>query len=911
MHRHLRSFVVGNLVNLSVAVAGLILLGFGVVLGQQAWQSHRTINRIQYVNVTIDAIFVATDLQGRERGITAGLIGGRAYDGVPDELDSLRDQVDAAWRQVLAHISDIDTHLPPDSPVIERSQALHATIEEKQQLRNRVDAHLQGRGDPVSLDEWFELTTEVNSRAANLRLELMLSDTVLAETARLNLLIRENGIRVAEYTGQVRGLLNFHVANSESMPPDQIEMARWTCQMAAEYFSELVEAAGTVTELSEPIAQLKTHYAELRDIVDRMLEEAIQGEYHLTEQQWWEITTSQINQVFTLLSVTSELAIAPLREQARRQSLALVFYLVLAMVAMLLASLSLRRVHRNAESVFLQKEMSEKILDSIADAVIAVDANGRIIHLNPIAEDLTGWAFHEAAYRPYIDIFRIYNKLHTSLNDPIGTCLEQNMSIVLSEGHVLIDRNGHEIPIDDSCAPIRNRHRKIVGAVVVFSSRQQDRQANRILTYHATRDSLTNTFNRREFEHQLHDLRRHARDTGEHHTLVFIDLDHFKVVNDMAGHAAGDQMLRQIAWLTSQCIRDTDTLARLGGDEFGLLLKRCPVDQGRKVAAKIQKAIREYRFPWEGQAFQVGSCFGLVEITPDSPDCNELIREADAACHTAKERGRNHIQVYTSDDMDLALKQGRMRWITRLTEALDEDRFELFGQVIHPLKPDLPIHLEILLRLRERDGTLVSPGAFIPAAERHGIMPDIDQWVVEHACQQMGPLMAKHPGVIFCINLSATTMLDPDNIDELADIIAEHEIRPECLLFEITETAVVSSLDTTIAIMKRLKKRGIRFALDDFGTGLSSLTSLKTLPIDHVKIDGAFIRNLPDDPVALAMVEAIARIATLLNIGTTAEFVENAITRDQLKTTGIDHAQGFYFGKPQPLRSCLDEGIVN
>lgn len=905
MHRHLRSFIAGNLVNLSVAMAGVILLGFGVVLGQQAWKSHHTIKRIKHTYATIDALLIATDLQGRERGLTAGLIGGDEFDGIPDNLRSLRSQIDAAWEQVFVHISDIDPHLPPDSPVTERSEALRKTIDAKRQLRDRVDAHLQGLGETVSVDEWFKLTTEVNDRAASLRLELMLNDTISAETARLNLLIRENGIRAAEYAGQVRGMLNYHIANGEPMPPDQIEMAQRSCQMTARHFSELIEAAGTISGLSELVAQLETNYSELRDIADRILEEATRGEYHLTSQQWWEITTSQINRVFATLEIASELTIDSLHERARRQSLALVFYLALAVIAIILAKLSLRRVRRNAESVFMQKEMSEKILDSIADAVMAVDADGRIIHLNPIAEDLTGWPFHDALHKPYGEIFRVYNKLHTSLNDPIGTCLKHGMSIVLSEGHVLIDRSRREIPIDDSCAPIRNRRRKIVGAVVVFSSRERDRHANRILTYHATRDFLTNTFNRREFEHQLHDLRQHARDTGDHHTLAFIDLDHFKVVNDTAGHAAGDQMLRQIAWLMDRNIRDTDTLARVGGDEFGLLLKKCPIEQARKVAAKIQQAIRELRFIWEEQAYQVGSCIGLVEITPDSPECNELIREADAACHSAKERGRNHIQVYTRDDMKLALQQGRMRWITRLTEALDEDRFELFGQVIHPLKTNLPMHVEVLLRLREKNGALIPPGAFIPAAERHGIMPDIDQWVVDHACRQLNSMMADHPDVVFCINLSGTTMLDPANVDELVNIAAKHELPPERLIFEITETAAVSSLDTTIAIMERLNKLGFRFALDDFGTGLSSLTSLKNLPIDQVKIDGEFIRNLHDDPVSVAMVEAIARIATLLDIGTTAEFVENTMTCDRLKTIGIDYAQGFHFGKPQPLRNCL------
>jgi len=764
MNQHLRSFVTGNVVNLSVAVTGMILLGLGVVLGHQAWQSQRAIAGMEQTNAAIDALLRATQVQARERGFTAGLIGSEAFDGSLDDLQSLRQQVDSAWNEVFVHIAELGARLEKDSPAFDRKQRLRSRLDAKHGMRKRIDDDLLAQGEPVTLDDWFGLTTQINADAASLRRELILVDTDSAETARLNLLIRESGARVAEYNGQVRGLVNFYVSSGQAMPQEQIEMARLNCKMARIHFLELVEAADGIGELFDQIGRLQAAYPGLIDTAERVLEDASLGEYHLSASQWWEITTNHINEIFELLMATSDLAVGQLHEQARRHLLALGAYVALALLAMVLAGCSLRRVHRNAETVFLQKEMSEKILDSIADAVIAVDANGRVIHLNPIAEDLTGWPFHEAHLRPYGEVFRIHNRLNTSHTDPIGACLEQGMVIVLSEGHVLIDRIGNEISIEDSCAPIRNRRHKIVGAVAVFSAKEREGDSERILTYHATRDALTSVFNRREFERRLQDLCRHARETGEHHTLAFIDLDHFKVVNDTAGHAAGDQMLRQIAWLMGRNIRDTDTLARLGGDEFGLLLKKCGLEHARMVAAKLQHAIRELRFPWQGQTFQVGSSIGLVEITPDSPEFNELIRDADAACYAAKDRGRNHIHVYKPDDLKLVAQQGRMRWVARLAEALD-----------------------------------------------------------------------------------------------------------------------------------------------DFGTGLSSLSSLKDLPVDQVKIDGTFIRNLPDDPVALAMVEAIARIATLLDIGTSAEFVEDESILEQLRAIGIDYAQGFHFGKPRPLELCLDE----
>ncbi len=907
MNQHLQSFVTGNIVNLSVAVTGVILLGLGAVFGYQAWQSQRAIAGMEQTNAAVDSLLNATQLQARERGFTAGLIGTEGPVGLIADLQSLRQQVDLAWNDVFARIHDLGVRLDEDASALDREQRLRSNLDAKHAMRERVDDFLLTRGEPVHLDEWFGLATEVNAAAASLRRELTLVDTDSTETARLNLLIRENGARVAEHYGQMRGLVNFHVSSGQPMPPEQIEMAWLNSRMARSHFLELVEAADGISELSDQIGLLQAGHSRLIDTVERVLEDASRGEYHLSASRWWEVTTDHINDIFDLLMATSDLAVGQLQDRARRQLIALGSYLALALLAIGLAGFSLRRVHRNAETVFLQKEMSEKILDSIADAVIAVDAAGRIIHLNPIAEDLTGWPFHEAHLKPYDEVFRIHNHLNTSHSDPIGTCLEQGMVIVHSEGHVLIDRAGNEVPVENSCAPIRNRRHKIVGAVVIFSSKETEGDSDRILTYHATRDALTSVFNRREFERRLQDLCRHARETGEHHTLAFIDLDHFKAVNDTAGHAAGDQMLRQIAWLMGRNIRDTDTLARLGGDEFGLLLKKCNVEHARAVAAKLQRAIRELRFPWQGQSFQVGASIGLVEITPDSPEFNELIREADAACYAAKDRGRNHIHVYKPDDLKLAAQQGRMRWVTRLAQALDENRFELFGQCIHPLRDQLPLQVEILLRLRDADGTLIAPGAFIPAAERHGMMPDIDQWVVEHACRQLPRLMSEHPEVVFSINLSGTTMSDPDRNDELARIIRYHGLAPGRLYFEITETAAVSSLDTTITIIERMHQHGFRFALDDFGTGLSSLGSLKDLPIDQVKIDGTFIRNLRDDPVASAMVEAMARIAKLLDIATVAEFVEVESIVERLRAIGIDYAQGFHFSKPRPLNHCLDE----
>lgn len=901
MNKQFRSFLTVNLVNLSVVLAGLMLLAFGLVLARDAWQARQAIGEVQKANLAIDALLAATDAQARERGLTAALIGSPPPGAVPADLIDLHEEVGRAWRRVDEGMADVIEDLPADSPILQRLSTQRQAREALAARRSKVEEYLLDRGDAPTLDDWFDTATNLNAADAALRLELMLATPMPADTRRLNLLIRESAARLAEYAGQVRGLVAFHAASGEPMAEEQLEMARFAFRLARRYRRELLQAASELDHngrIAEPLEALsRTSSAPAAS----MLDAAETGAYPLSAEAWYRVTTASIDRVFDLIDATSRLTLERLHERARRELTALLVYVLLAGSAVALALLSLQRVRANAELVFLHKEMSETILDSVADAVIAVDEAGRVRYVNPIAEELTGWPLSEARGESYQRVFRIMNRLHTSMTDPIGASLNEGLVVILSEGHVLIDRQGREVPIDDSCAPIRNQHGEVAGAVVVFSSKERERNSDRILTYHATRDALTDLYNRRAFERQLHDLAEQARRDNVCHTMAFIDLDNFKVVNDNGGHAAGDQMLRQIAFLMKQQVRDTDVLARIGGDEFGLLLRQCTARQAGTVAEKLLGAIRELRFPWNGRTYKVGLSIGLVEITAESPSIEELVREADAACYAAKDRGRNRIQVYSPKDMELARRQGQMQWAARITQALDENRLALYCQAIEPLRSDQPRCLEVLVRLLTREGEVITPDAFIPAAERHGIMPDIDRWVVEQVCRKIPPLLDADPRLRIHVNLSGLTLSDPELVTKLADIVDRHGLDARRICFEVTETAAVASLDTAVNVMERLSLRGFSFALDDFGAGLSSLTYLKNLPVDMVKIDGAFIHGLHREPVDAALVDAIARIAGLMGIRTCAEFVENAACVEKLREIGIDYAQGFHFDRPIPL----------
>ncbi|MGK0525899.1 MAG: diguanylate cyclase (GGDEF)-like protein [Pseudomonadales bacterium] len=435
------------------------------------------------------------------------------------------------------------------------------------------------------------------------------------------------------------------------------------------------------------------------------------------------------------------------------------------------------------------------------------------------------------------------------------------------------------------------------------SVRKAKRLAESTLQHMAYHDSLTDLANRREFERRLSHALQDAQETGRHHVLLYLDLDQFKIVNDTSGHVAGDELLKQIAKILNRHIRSDDTLARLGGDEFGVLLRGCEASHARRVAETLCEEVREYRFVWHNKPFSVSLSVGMVVISNAYNSTSELLSHADLACYAAKDRGRNNVQLYQSDDSEMQQRQADMDWTSRLQDALQTDSFILYQQEIVPLQAHNTdvFRTEFLVRLQQGK-SLIPPGAFIPAAERFGLMPRIDRRVIDMAFRYLDrTALGRKPTGTFFINLSGSSLSDGELYAYIRKLVDKYSILPERVCFEITETSAIANLNQTISFIEQSRKDGFEFALDDFGSGMSSFSYLRALPVDYLKVDGGFIRNLLDDPIDLSIVDACNRIGHAAGLKTIAEFVENDAVKARVTELGLDYAQGFGVAKPKPL----------
>jgi len=577
-------------------------------------------------------------------------------------------------------------------------------------------------------------------------------------------------------------------------------------------------------------------------------------------------------------------------------------------LSIIIAIYVIRRNREIEQNIYLEKELAELTLNSIGDAVITTDIDGRVMMMNPKAEALTGWSSVTAHNKHINSIFRIVDEdsQHHFIN-PIEDVLSTGETIESTATELLIDRHGKHYGIEHSVAPIKALNQKSLGIIIIFRDVTVTRALASKLNHEATHDNLTGLVNRREFEIRLDHAFLNVRADSVEYALCFMDLDQFKLINDTCGHNAGDELLRQISTILKQHIRKSDTLARLGGDEFGVLLEACSLTKAEQIAYILLKAINDFRFTWKGQSFDIGVSIGVAPITALTANMSELLSAADTACYLAKDKGRNRIHIYYPEDSELEKHRGEVQWVKRINEAIEEDNFILYYQPIISLNEDNPApnHYEILVRMMNSIGDLIPPMAFIPAAERYKLMPAVDQWVIRNSLFNI-QLIKNESGntyndCIFTINVSGQSLSASDFSRYILDQMKNFEIDPSKICFEVTETAAIANMTSAIKFISDLKEAGCRFALDDFGSGLSSFSYLKTLPVDYIKIDGSFVRDICDDKTDHAFVESITQIAHVMNIETIAEFVEGKEIHNELRSIGVDFAQGYYVATPVPL----------
>ena len=616
------------------------------------------------------------------------------------------------------------------------------------------------------------------------------------------------------------------------------------------------------------------------------------------------------NQVFGQLTQLNEYQLKLIDQAATDAELAYIrtrniTYLLGTLVILLgvyFAVFAIRRTATAERKLYDEMEKAQVTLESIGDGVITTDGAGVIEYLNLTAEQLSGWNNHTARGRHLNEVFRVIRESDRSQITDLGSReVRVGQPFYSTSDVLLLGKDGTEHAVEYTLAAVPNPDGTHSRLVLGFHDVSTMRKLSHQLSHQASHDVLTGLLNRRAFELHLEQAIESAHADHKQYALCYLDLDQFKIVNDTCGHLAGDELLKQIGHRFHGLIRHTDVLARLGGDEFGVLLEDCPEEKAMLIAQEFCNNLNEYRFAWKEKLFEVGVSVGLIFINRESGSMYDVLSRVDSACYVAKEQGRNRVHVYHQEDEVLSQRTSEMEWVHSIKDALKLDRFELYAQEIAPLREGRETHFEILLRLRNEKDELISPHAFIPAAERYNLMPEVDQWVVRTAFGQFKTLLDESRSIVFSINLSGQSLCDDGFTDFLEAFLPTTGIRPEQVCFEITETAAISNLVQAMTLIDGLRQHGYLFALDDFGRGVSSFSYLKNLSIDYIKIDGSFIQDIKTDPLDRLLVGSIYDVAELLGIQTIAEFVEDDETIKLLREIGVDYAQGYGIARPAPL----------
>ncbi|MEM8843524.1 MAG: EAL domain-containing protein [Pseudomonadota bacterium] len=558
----------------------------------------------------------------------------------------------------------------------------------------------------------------------------------------------------------------------------------------------------------------------------------------------------------------------------------------------------------------VETELSEEqtrnrlTLELLQEGVVITDHNLEIAHMNPVAESLTGWPAYEAKGHKLDEVIRLIDsEKRERMTVPVEFCLEETRTMQISESLHMISNDNKEHAIELTIAPNCLPDSNTKGAIVIIKDLSETRRLANEIQHRASHDTLTGLLNRQEFEYQLERSISSAATHDVQHVLCYIDVNQFKIINTQAGHTAGDSILKDVARILRAKIRSIDYIGRLGGDEFAILLVNHSLENARRTAQSLTDEFQNRRFTWEGQTFELGLCTGIVPVTKESPEPAQMLTRAELACFSAKERGRNQVHVYRNDDDELSRKHAEILRAAGITGALEEDRFKLYCQPIVSLSLGnrSTKHYELLLRLRDQNGNIILPGSFIPAAERYGLMPNLDRWVIHTALHSYEETFGEKSGVHIAVNLSGNSLNDDKLLEFIKNELDSSGINPQKVCFEITETAAINNLTQASHLIKELKALGCCFALDDFGSGLSSFTYLKNLPVDYLKIDGSFVTDMSNDTIDYAMVDAINQLGHVMGIGTIAECAESEEVVDQLRKLGVDFAQGYAMGSPMPM----------
>ncbi len=554
-----------------------------------------------------------------------------------------------------------------------------------------------------------------------------------------------------------------------------------------------------------------------------------------------------------------------------------------------------------------QERLFSSILRSAGDGIVATDADGRVKFMNPVAETLTGWREDDARDKDVNEVVCIVSEpndepvvIPTRTNQPDGRSPAGTARAF--DAVAIKNRLGARIHVEGTLSEIRGERNEFEGVTIAIHDLTDIKRLNETVTYQASHDTLTGLINRDEFAAILERIADDAETNDETHTFLFLDIDQLRVINDVCGHRAGDELLSQTANEIARLADQPHVLARLGGDEFGLILQNVGTEAGARTAKRLVKALNR-KFVWEQKTFTVTASIGVAPISRGNSSVNDILAAGDDACSLAKEHGGNGVRVYETSDFVFLRRRGEMQWISRLTKALEDDRFVLYHQKIKSLTGDDPRgKYEILLRLQDNDGGLVQPAEFIPGAERYKLMPSIDKWVIANACRYVSK--AKSAGIdlpIICVNLSGSSIADGTLLDYILLMLEENRVDGSSLCLEITETTAIQNFNRAVEFIERLHQTGATFALDDFGNGFSSFSYLKQLNVDYLKIDGSFVKDIETDEIDFAMVEAVNNIGHIMGMKTIAEYVRNEAIQEKLRDLGVDYAQGYAISTPDPL----------